>query len=248
MAIRASCSICRATCAGCTILRHYLDRETAICSGAPLQRQPRAPEYPNAVLAAWKRWQYSEATVTIAGDPDAAAAAGCCSARCVRGAAARAAGAQPVFANQSIMSASPARVQRIVAELEHWLARHIEQGFDAESLVLSMLRSGYDATFARDMVNAALAGRHARRRPSFVSPPARRPRCDRPRPLHALAPAAMFSATKAATFPSCSAMEAPRILLLQNLLDGPECDALWRWRATACSARPWSIPIPATRT
>jgi hypothetical protein len=26
------------------------------------------------VLAAWKRWQYTEATVTIAGDPDAVGA------------------------------------------------------------------------------------------------------------------------------------------------------------------------------
>ncbi|KAB0604402.1 lytic transglycosylase domain-containing protein [Cupriavidus pauculus] len=62
---------------GCTILRHYLDRENGdlfLALGRYNGSRGR-PEYPNAVLAAWKRWQYSEATVTIAGDPDGAAAA-----------------------------------------------------------------------------------------------------------------------------------------------------------------------------
>jgi len=57
---------------GCTILRHYLDRENGdlfLALGRYNGSRGR-PEYPNAVLAAWKRWQYSEATVTIAGDPD----------------------------------------------------------------------------------------------------------------------------------------------------------------------------------
>lgn len=60
---------------GCTILRHYLDRENGdlfLALGRYNGSHGR-PEYPNAVLAAWKRWQYSEATVTIAGDPDPAA-------------------------------------------------------------------------------------------------------------------------------------------------------------------------------
>ncbi|MWL88478.1 MULTISPECIES: lytic transglycosylase domain-containing protein [unclassified Cupriavidus] len=60
---------------GCTILRHYLDRENGdlfLALGRYNGSRGR-PEYPNAVLAAWKRWQYSEATVTIAGDPDGAA-------------------------------------------------------------------------------------------------------------------------------------------------------------------------------
>jgi len=56
---------------GCTILRHYLDRENGdlfLALGRYNGSRGR-PEYPNAVLAAWKRWQYSESTVTIAGDP-----------------------------------------------------------------------------------------------------------------------------------------------------------------------------------
>ncbi|RZT41073.1 lytic transglycosylase domain-containing protein [Cupriavidus agavae] len=60
---------------GCTILRHYLDRENGdlfLALGRYNGSRGR-PEYPNAVLGAWKRWQYSEATVTIAGDPDGAA-------------------------------------------------------------------------------------------------------------------------------------------------------------------------------
>ncbi|MFC4523237.1 lytic transglycosylase domain-containing protein [Cupriavidus pinatubonensis] len=57
---------------GCTILRHYLDREQGdlfLALGRYNGSRGR-PEYPNAVLAAWKRWQYSEATVTVAGDPE----------------------------------------------------------------------------------------------------------------------------------------------------------------------------------
>jgi len=53
---------------GCTILRHYLDRENGdlfLALGRYNGSRGR-PEYPNAVLAAWKRWQYSEATVTVA--------------------------------------------------------------------------------------------------------------------------------------------------------------------------------------
>ncbi len=117
-------------------------------------------------------------------------------------------------------------------ELEQWLVRHIEQGFDAESLVLSMLRSGYDATFARDTVNAALGHRPPARRtpasapaPVTVRQPARQP---------ALQPAESATAVKGSNafrhegreIPILFALEAPRILLLQNLLDGTECDAL----------------------
>jgi len=61
---------------GCTILRYYLDREQGdlfLALGRYNGSRGR-PEYPNAVLAAWKRWQYSEASVTVAGDPDPAAA------------------------------------------------------------------------------------------------------------------------------------------------------------------------------
>lgn len=46
---------------GCTILRHYLDREQGNLFRA-LGRYNGSlgrPEYPNAVLAAWRRWAYS---------------------------------------------------------------------------------------------------------------------------------------------------------------------------------------------
>ncbi|SOZ36103.1 transglycosylase SLT domain-containing protein [Cupriavidus neocaledonicus] len=59
---------------GCTILRYYLDREQGdlyLALGRYNGSRGR-PEYPNAVLAAWKRWQYSEATVTVAGDAEIA--------------------------------------------------------------------------------------------------------------------------------------------------------------------------------
>jgi len=55
---------------GCSILRYYLDREQGdlfLALGRYNGSRGR-PEYPNAVLAAWKRWQYSEASVTVAGD------------------------------------------------------------------------------------------------------------------------------------------------------------------------------------
>ncbi|MDF3838762.1 lytic transglycosylase domain-containing protein [Cupriavidus basilensis] len=58
---------------GCTILRHYLDREQGdlfLALGRYNGSRGR-PDYPNAVLAAWKRWQFSEAAVTVAGDPEA---------------------------------------------------------------------------------------------------------------------------------------------------------------------------------
>jgi soluble lytic murein transglycosylase-like protein len=45
---------------GCVILRHYLDREKGdlLPRPRPLQRQPGRPEYPNAVFAAQRRWEY----------------------------------------------------------------------------------------------------------------------------------------------------------------------------------------------
>lgn len=48
---------------GCTILRHYLDMERGNLFRA-LGRYNGSlgrPEYPNAVLAAWKKWQYAPA-------------------------------------------------------------------------------------------------------------------------------------------------------------------------------------------
>ncbi|MGY8525827.1 transglycosylase SLT domain-containing protein [Paracidovorax citrulli] len=50
---------------GCTILRHYLDRENGdlfLALGRYNGSRGRA-EYPNAVLAAWQRWQQAEGAV-----------------------------------------------------------------------------------------------------------------------------------------------------------------------------------------
>ncbi|CAG9178446.1 2OG-Fe(II) oxygenase [Cupriavidus pampae] len=135
-------------------------------------------------------------------------------------------------------------------ELERWLARHIEQGFTAEALVRSMLRSGYEASFARDTVAAALG---------LPMPPTATP----PMSAHNAAPSTSRAATSSASssalhasqllqspssqasaqtenaqpggnvfrhlghsIPILFALEAPRVLLLQNLLTDAECDAL----------------------
>ncbi|GJG97452.1 2OG-Fe(II) oxygenase [Cupriavidus pauculus] len=114
-------------------------------------------------------------------------------------------------------------------ELELWLARHIEQGFDAESLVLSMLRSGYDATFARDTVNAALGHRPPPRQAPAPAPAvkAATPRAEaRPAEPATVASGSNVFRHEGREVPILFALEAPRILLLQNLLDGTECDAL----------------------
>jgi len=112
-------------------------------------------------------------------------------------------------------------------ELERWLARHIAQGFDAESLVLSMLRSGYDATFARDTVNAAI-GRPQPAAGGTVPAPV-----PVPVPVSRAATQRHLAATGGNVFrhgdremPVLFTLEAPRIVLLQNLLDSAECDAL----------------------
>ncbi|PLQ01282.1 2OG-Fe(II) oxygenase [Cupriavidus pauculus] len=123
-------------------------------------------------------------------------------------------------------------------ELELWLARHIEQGFDAESLVLSMLRSGYDATFARDTVNAALGHRPPVRQVPAPAPVVTRQAAESiatsaaspiaVSPVSSSTPSAGRNAFRheGREVPILFALEAPRILLLQNLLDGTECDAL----------------------
>jgi len=128
-------------------------------------------------------------------------------------------------------------------ELERWLARHIDQGFDAEALVLSMLRSGYDATFARDTVNAALGHRPPARRTPAPAPtststatasstrasaPAREAaaRADTATDADLAAAGSNAFRHEGREVPILFALEAPRILLLQNLLDGTECDAL----------------------
>ncbi|WP_019449579.1 2OG-Fe(II) oxygenase [Cupriavidus sp. BIS7] len=108
-------------------------------------------------------------------------------------------------------------------ELERWLARHIAQGFDAESLVLSMLRSGYDATFARDTVNAAMG------RPQPVATgtaPALTPASRKATPRPSAATGNNVFRHEDREIPVLFKLESPRIMLLQSLLDHAECDAL----------------------
>jgi len=108
-------------------------------------------------------------------------------------------------------------------ELERWLARHIAQGFDAESLVLSMLRSGYDARFARDTVNAAMG----RPQPAATgTAPALTPASRAATPRPSAAAGSNVFRHEDREIPILFKLESPRIMLLQNLLDHAECDAL----------------------
>ncbi|WP_354685562.1 2OG-Fe(II) oxygenase [Cupriavidus necator] len=104
-------------------------------------------------------------------------------------------------------------------ELEQWLARHIAQGFGADALVLSMLRSGYDDAFARQVVAAAFGqGAGAPALP----------------PAHRKAPATAAEAEPRLYVAHGGDREvqilfrlaSPRIRLFQQLLTGDECDAL----------------------
>jgi len=106
-------------------------------------------------------------------------------------------------------------------ELERWLARHVAQGFGADALVLSMLRSGYDAAFAQATVATAM-GRQ----------PALPPRAAMPA-NGALPPAGgHFAASTHAVrtdgrdIPILFSLQAPSIKLFQQLLSDAECDAL----------------------
>jgi soluble lytic murein transglycosylase-like protein len=56
---------------GCTILRHYLDMEggNLYLALGRYNGSRGQPQYPNAVLAAWKRWQYQESAVTVSAPP-----------------------------------------------------------------------------------------------------------------------------------------------------------------------------------
>lgn len=102
-------------------------------------------------------------------------------------------------------------------ELEQWLARHIGQGFAADALVLSMLRSGYDDAFARRAVAAAFA------HDTVAAAPAR--------PAQAEAAAAGTPAVYAADggdrqVPVLFRLASPQVQLFQQLLSDDECDAL----------------------
>ncbi|MBP0630200.1 2OG-Fe(II) oxygenase [Cupriavidus sp. AcVe19-1a] len=105
-------------------------------------------------------------------------------------------------------------------ELEQWLARHVAQGFGADALVLSMLRSGYDDSFARRAVAAAFGADTAARGPA------------KPEPARTAAPRAK---TTAASYladggdrqvPILFRLASPQIRLYQQLLSAEECDAL----------------------
>lgn len=98
-------------------------------------------------------------------------------------------------------------------ELERWLARHIAEGFGAESLVLSMLRSGYDAGFAR----AAVATAMGHRRPVPAAPAATRA---------AVASPPQRQGQGEGEVPVLFSLQAPAIRLYQQLLSDAECDAL----------------------
>lgn len=57
---------------GCTILRHYLDMEggNLYLALGRYNGSRGQPQYPNAVLAAWKRWQYQESSaMTVVSAP-----------------------------------------------------------------------------------------------------------------------------------------------------------------------------------
>ncbi|SPA51057.1 2OG-Fe(II) oxygenase [Cupriavidus taiwanensis] len=102
-------------------------------------------------------------------------------------------------------------------ELEQWLARHIAQGFAADALVLSMLRSGYDDAFARRSVAAAFAQDNGDAAPA--------------RPAQAEAAATGTPAVYAADggdrrVPVLFRLASPQVQLFQQLLSDDECDAL----------------------
>ncbi|MBP0638134.1 2OG-Fe(II) oxygenase [Cupriavidus sp. AcVe19-6a] len=105
-------------------------------------------------------------------------------------------------------------------ELEQWLARHVAQGFGADALVLSMLRSGYDDSFARRAVAAAFGADTAARGPA------------KPEPARTAAPRA--KTTEASYLadggdrqvPILFRLASPQIRLYQQLLSAEECDAL----------------------
>ncbi|MDQ0142649.1 2OG-Fe(II) oxygenase [Cupriavidus necator] len=102
-------------------------------------------------------------------------------------------------------------------ELEQWLARHIAQGFAADALVLSMLRSGYDDAFARRSVAAAFAQDTAAAVPA---PPAE------PETAATGADAVYAADGGDRRVPVLFRLASPQVQLFQQLLSDDECDAL----------------------
>ncbi|MGH8784381.1 MAG: 2OG-Fe(II) oxygenase [Cupriavidus necator] len=103
-------------------------------------------------------------------------------------------------------------------ELEQWLARHIAQGFAADALVLSMLRSGYDDAFARRAVAGAFA------QDADGAAPARPPPT---RSAAAAGTPAVYAADGGdRQVPILFRLASPQVQLFQQLLTNDECDAL----------------------
>ncbi|CAJ0711316.1 hypothetical protein LMG6871_00057 [Ralstonia edaphis] len=100
--------------------------------------------------------------------------------------------------------------------LRDWLQRHVTEGFEAESLVASMVQSGYDRAFARRVVDEALASRA----PAPLAAPAPTPVADQSvensNAVH----------TADGDIPILFAIETPRIVLFQHFLSDQECDEL----------------------
>jgi prolyl 4-hydroxylase len=100
--------------------------------------------------------------------------------------------------------------------LHDWLQRHVDEGFEAEPLVASMVQSGYDGAFARRVVDEALA----RRAPAPAVAPVPAPAVE--------APDENSNAVRTADgdIPILFAIETPRIVLFQHFLSDEECDQL----------------------
>jgi prolyl 4-hydroxylase len=103
-------------------------------------------------------------------------------------------------------------------ELEQWLARHIAQGFAADALVLSMLRSGYDEAFARRAVASAFAQGADGAAPARPAPA---------RPAATAGTPAVYAADGGdRQVPILFRLASPQVQLFQQLLTDDECDAL----------------------
>lgn len=108
-------------------------------------------------------------------------------------------------------------------ELEQWLSTHVAQGFQPESLVHSMLQAGYNEQFARGIVAASF---HLSE--SINDTPVVRQAANAQ--SHSAEMVALASGNtfhhEGHDISVLFALQAPRIVLLKNLLTHKECDAL----------------------
>ena len=100
--------------------------------------------------------------------------------------------------------------------LRDWLQRHVTEGFEAESLVASMVQSGYDRAFARRVVDEALTARAPAPAIAPVPAPAVDESVENSNAVH----------TADGEIPILFAIETPRIVLFQHFLSDEECDEL----------------------